>query len=190
MMLRALLVAWAISFALSFPVMAHDHAAMAQAAPSGASLFNLPSHWTDQNGHALTLRDLAGKKSVVAMGYTSCPDICPLIVANMAAIEKAAQGRGLRFVFVTLDSKGDTPEKLKAYAEAHGLDPADWTLLAGNDKAVRDLAAVLGVRYRANGEGGFDHSALLTLLNENGEVVYQKTDMQVDPADFVAHVPH
>jgi protein SCO1 len=189
MMLRSFLLAWAISFALSFPVMAHDHSAMPHAAPSDASLYNLSSRWTDQDGHVLTLRDLAGRKTVVAMGYTSCPDICPLIVANMAAIEKAAKGRNLRFVFVTLDSKGDAPEKLKAYADAHGLDPADWTLLNGDDKAVRDLAAVLGVRYKSNGEGGFDHSAILTLLDEKGEVVFQKPDMQVDPQDFAAHIP-
>jgi len=188
-MWRSLLLAWAISFALSFPVMAHDHSAMNAAQPSGASLYNLSSPWTDQNGHALRLRDLSGRKALVAMGYTSCPDICPLIVANMAAIEKAARGRNLRFVFVTLDPKGDTPQKLKAYADAHGLDPTTWTLLNGDDKAVRDLAAALGVRYRSNGEGGFDHSAVLTLLDENGEVAFQKPDMQVDPQDFVAHMP-
>lgn len=188
-MWRAVLLAWAISFALSFPVSAHDHLAMPQAQPSGASVYNLPSRWTDQNGQVLRLRDFSGRKTVVAMGYTSCPDICPLIIANMAAIEKAAQGRNLRFVFVTLDGKVDTPEKLKAYADAHGLDPASWTLLNGDDKAVRDLAAVLGVRYKSNGEGGFDHSAVLTLLDEGGEMVMQKPDMQVDPQDFAAHIP-
>lgn len=184
-MWRALLLAWAISYALSFPVMARD----ADAPPSGTSVYTLGARWTDQDGHALRLRDFSGRKVLVAMGYTSCPDICPLILANMAAIEKAAQGRSLRFVFVTLDPKVDTPEKLKAYADAHGLDPASWTLLNGDDKAVRDLAAVLGVRYKANGEGGFDHSAVLTLLDEGGEMVMQKPDMQVDPKDFVAHMP-
>ena len=164
--------------------------AMAQA-PSGTSLYNLASRWTDQDGRGLDLKDLSGRKTVVAMGYTSCPDICPLIVANMVAIEKAARAKGLnlRFVFVTLDPKRDTPEKLKAYAEAHGLDPAAWTLLSGDDKAVRDLAAVLGVRYRANGEGGFDHSAILTLLNANGEVIFQKPDMQAEPEDFITRIP-
>ena len=187
--MRSFFLACFIAFALSFPVMAHDHSTVGQVTPSGASLYNLASRWTDQNGQTLVLKDFSGRKTLVAMGYTSCPDICPLIVANMAAIEKAAQGRGLRLVFVTLDPKVDTPEKLHAYADAHGLDPANWTLINGDDKAVRDLAAVLGVRYRSNGEGGFDHSAILTLLDENGEVVMQKPDMQVDPQDFAAHIP-
>ena len=49
----------------------------------------------------------------------------------------------------------DTPERLKAYAEDHGLDPAHWTLYHGDEKAVRELAAALGVRYRRDASGGF-----------------------------------
>jgi protein SCO1/2 len=190
-MMRRSLLAFAAILALTAPIAAHDHSAMNEAAPSGASLFNLTSRWTDQDGRGLDLKDLRGRRTVVAMGYTSCPDICPLIVANMAAIEKAAKAKGLdlRFAFVTLDPKVDTPERLKAYADAHGLDSHDWILLHGDDRAVRGLAAVLGVRYRANGEGGFDHSAIITLLNEQGEILYQKPDMQVDPEDFITHIP-
>jgi protein SCO1/2 len=186
MMRRFLLAFAAVVTLVVAAAAAPDHLA-----PGGASLFNLTSRWTDQDGRGLDLKDLSGRKTVVAMGYTSCPDICPLIVANMAAIEKAAKAKGLdlRFAFVTLDPKVDTPAFLKAYAEAHGLDPRNWIMLHGDDKAVRDLAAVLGVRYRPNGEGGFDHSALITLLNERGEIVYQKPDMQVDPDDFITHAP-
>ena len=140
----------------------------------------------------MKLVDLRGQKIVVAMGYTSCPDICPLITANMAAIEKAARAKGLRdirFAFVSIDPKSDTPERLKAYADLHGLDAPNWVLLCGDDKAVRDLAAALGVRYRPNGEGGFDHSTVVTLLNENGEIIYQKPDVRVDPEEFLGHIP-
>ena len=38
----------------------------------------------DQNGEEFTLSDLEGKVVVVAFIYTSCPDICLAISANMA----------------------------------------------------------------------------------------------------------
>ena len=38
----------------------------------------------DQNGQEFTLSELEGKVVVVAFVYTSCPDICLAISANMA----------------------------------------------------------------------------------------------------------
>ena len=58
------------------------------AAPSSASLYNLDSTWTNQDGESVALDSLAGKPVVAAMGYTTCKDICPAIVANMMSIEK------------------------------------------------------------------------------------------------------
>jgi protein SCO1 len=179
------------------PTLAHDHEHMhrteTQAAQplSGASIYNLGSRWTDQDGNAVSLDSLRGRPVVAAMAYTSCKNVCPLIVANMTAIERAARDKGvtnLRFVFFSLDSAGDTPAKLKAYADERGLAPADWTLMNGDEKAVRDLAAALGVRYRPDGQGGFDHSTMISLLNDKGEIVYQKVDAAPDLNEFVGRI--
>ena len=146
----------------------------APAQPTSASLYNLESKWTTQDGMSVGLGALGGKPVVAAMGYTSCKDICPAIVADMMWIEKHlpqdAAGR-VRFVFASFDSTVDTPAKLKAYADEHGFDPGRWTLLHGDDDAVRDLAAALGVAYRPDGQGGFDHAAVISLIDEKGEIV-------------------
>ncbi len=177
------------------PARAHDHAQMMQmqAAPvvSGASLYNLASQWTDQDGKTVELKSLSGRPVVIAMAYTSCKDICPLIVANMVAIENAAKAKNLtniRFAFFSLDPAVDTPARLKAYAEERGLDPAQWTLCHGDDKAVRDLAAALGVRFRRDDKGGLDHSAAISLLDDKGEIVFQKLDTKLDADEFVAKI--
>lgn len=174
---------------------AHDHAHMMQmeaAQPlSGASLYNLASRWTDQDGKIVVLKSLRGKPVVIAMAYTSCKDICPLIVANMVAIENAAKARNLtdiRFAFFSLDPAVDTPARLKAYAEERGLDPAQWSLYHGDDKAVRDLAAALGVRFRRDDKGGIDHSAAISLLDDKGEIVFQKLDTKLDAEEFLAKI--
>ena len=83
------------------------------------------------------------------MGYTTCRDICPAIVVDMMWIEKhlppGAADR-VRFAFFSFDPEADTPERLRLYADGHGLDLGRWTLLRGDDDAVRELAAALGRR--------------------------------------------
>jgi protein SCO1 len=177
------------------PARAHDHAHMMQmqaAQPlTGASIYNLSSRWTDQDGKTVELKSLQGKPVVIAMAYTSCKDICPLIVANMVAIENAAKAKNLtniRFAFFSLDPAVDTPARLKAYGEERGLDPAQWSLYHGDDKAVRDLAAALGVRYRRDDKGGIDHSAAISLLDDKGEIAFQKLDTKLDADEFVAKI--
>jgi protein SCO1/2 len=157
---------------------AHDMQHMERAAaPTGASLYNLDSQWTTQDGTSTRLDALAGRPVVAAMGYTSCKDICPAIVADMMWVEKhlPADAAGqVRFAFFSIDSTVDTPLKLKAYADDHGFDPGRWTLLHGDEDAVRELAAALGVSYRADGQGGFDHAAVISLLDAKGEIVFQQ----------------
>jgi protein SCO1 len=193
---KAFLLFFAIGF---FPwaagVSAHDdHAShmMKAAEPlPGMSIYNLTSSWTDQDGKRVSLESLRGGPVVVAMGYTSCKDICPMIVADMAAIEDRAKEASLpriRFAFFSLDSAVDTPERLTVYAKDHGLDLADWTLFNGDDKAVRELAAALGVRYRRDANGGFDHSAIISILDSDGQIVVQQLDVQANTEELVKKI--
>ena len=160
----------------------------ALAPPSGASLFNLESAWTTQDGATVTLARFAGRPSIVAMGYTTCKDICPAIVADMMWIEKhlppEAAAR-VRFAFFSFDSEADTPERLKLYAESHGLDLDRWTLLRADDDAVRELAAALDVPFRPNDQNGFDHAAVISLLNNKGEIVFQQRGTQASSEDLL-----
>ena len=160
----------------------------AQAAPSGASLYQLPSKWTTQDGVNVTLVSFAGAPVVAAMGYTTCKDICPAIVANMMWIEKHlppdAAAR-VRFAFFSFDPEADTPERLKLYADSHGLDLARWTLLRADDDSTRELAAALGVGYKPDGQGGFDHAAVISLLDQNGEIVFQQRGTQASSDELL-----
>jgi protein SCO1 len=187
-------------FAISlFPwcaaVIAHDdhssHMMKAAEPLPGTSIYNLTSIWTDQDGKPVSLETLRGEPVVVAMGYTSCKDICPMIVADMMAIEDRAKEASLppiRFAFFSLDTAVDTPERLMAYAKDRGLDLSDWTLFNGDDKAVRELAAVLGVRYRRDASGGFDHSAIISILDSDGQIVTQQLDVQANTEEMVKKI--
>jgi protein SCO1/2 len=177
-------------------VTAHDHEhashVMAPAAPlPGTSIYNLTSSWTNQDGKRINLESLRGGPVVVAMGYTSCKDICAMIVADMVAIEdrmKKVPLPRINFAFFSLDSAVDTPERLSAYAKDHGLDLKDWMLFNGDDKAVRELAAALGVRYRRDASGGFDHSAIIIILDADGRIAAQQPDAQANTEEMVRKI--
>jgi protein SCO1 len=156
---------------------------------SQTSLYNLDLKWVTQDGGRIALSSFRGKPVVAAMGYTYCKSICPAIVADMMWIDKhlppGAASR-VQFAFISFDSIGDTPERLKLYGEAHGLDMSRWVLLSGNEDAVRELAAALGVGYRPDGEGGFDHAAVISLLDAKGEIAFQQRGAQPSPDELLA----
>jgi protein SCO1/2 len=161
------------------------------AAPSSASVYNIESKWTTQDGSSVALASLGGKPVVAAMGYTTCRNICPAVVADMMWIEKhlpPGTGNAVRFAFFSFDPEVDTPERLTLYAQGHGLDLARWTLLSADDGATRELAAALDVNYRPNDQGGFDHAAVISLLDENGEIVFQQRGAEASSEELLANL--
>src|SRR6478672_1957347 len=115
-------------------------------APAGGfSVYDLRATWHDQRGAPRTLASLRGRPQAIALVYTHCQATCPLIVGQLKRLEAATT---LGLVLVSLDPERDTADRLAAFAAEHELDAARWTLLRGSDDDVRELAAVLGVRYR------------------------------------------
>ncbi len=72
---------------------------------------------TNWDGRPFTLHDQQGKVVVAFFGYTNCPDVCPLTLANMStAYEKLGdKAKNVAFVFVSTDPARDTPKRLAAY---------------------------------------------------------------------------
>ena len=174
--------------AASAPAGAQEDAA---AALPGTSLYNLDSQWVSQEGARVALSSLSGKLVIAAMGYAQCKDICPAVVADMMWIDKhlppGAASR-VEFVFFTFDSVADTPERLRLYADGHGLDLSHWLLLGADDDTVRELAAALGVGYRPDGQGGFNHTAVISLLDARGNVVFQQRGTEARSEELLAKV--
>lgn len=59
-----------------------------------------------------------GKLTFLFFGYTNCPDVCPLHMANLAAALKtlpAETRKRVLVVFVTTDPARDTPERLHTW---------------------------------------------------------------------------
>jgi protein SCO1/2 len=156
------------------------------------SIYQLPAPLTDQDGRTADWGTRRGRPQLVAMFYTSCQYICPLIVDSGLAVQReltAAERARLDVLLVSMDPARDTPAALKKVATQRKLDPARWTLASPRADDVRTVAGVLGVRYRALADGEFNHTSALVLLDGEGRVVArtEKIGSVPDP-DFLAEV--
>ena len=159
---------------------AHCQPALPAAAFSKESLYQADATFTDDTGKSFPLASLRGRPVVLDMFFASCGYACPLTVTDMLAIQGRlpAELRGKAvFVLVSFDVARDTPAALAKYRAERGLD-AQWILLRGNDDSVRELAALLGVKFKQEADGAFSHSNLLTILNREGEIVHQRIGLK------------
>jgi protein SCO1/2 len=159
-------------------------AALATELP-GDSVYQVADSWHDQNGKLAHLKDFSGRYLLVAMIYTHCKDICPMTVESMRRIEadwRAKSAEPLELLLISFDANRDRPEVLKAFAASHALPAKNWTLLQGDNKAVRRLAAVLGINYQKLENGDFNHSNMVTLLGKDGQILDQETGSEADSA--------
>ena len=155
---------------------AHHEALDAAAVDHAGSLYHLGSTWTDHRGTSLKLRDFAGHPVVVVMMYGNCNTACPILVQDARRLDAALPPEArehTRFLLVSFDSVNDTTERLEAYADARGIDDRRWHFVHGDRASVRELAMMVGVRYRDNGDGTFDHSNLITVLDGDGLIAHR-----------------
>ncbi|MCB9507785.1 MAG: SCO family protein [Myxococcales bacterium] len=123
-----------------------------------------------------TLGDFGGGPVVVVMFYASCRMSCPVLLDDLLRLDAALDPdlrESVQYVLVTMDPGRDTTEVLSRLASQYQLDLSRWALLRGDPALTRELAAVLGVRFRAESGGEINHSNILTLLDEMGEIVLQ-----------------
>lgn len=180
------------AFAFLLLVAASAFAAPAVAPLPKDSVYQLALPLTDQHGETADWRQHRGQPQVVAMFYTSCPYICPLIVDSGKAVQHAltpAEQAKLGILLVSMDPKRDTPAALMTVATKRDLDPAHWSLASPRADDVRSVAGVLGVRYRQLADGEFNHTSALVLLDRDGRIVArtEKIGSVVDP-EFIAAV--
>jgi len=73
----------------------------------------------DQHGANFRLSDLKGKLVLVFFGYTYCPDVCPITLAEFKQVKAnlAQQADKVRFVFITVDPQRDRPEVLAKHLQ-------------------------------------------------------------------------
>jgi len=125
----------------------------------------------------VSLKDFRGKLVLVYFGYTYCPDICPTSLAATAEGLKQLTPEELArvaMIFISVDPKRDTPERLKEYAEF--FHPA-IVGATGTPEVIAEIAKRYGVFYAeqkvATAGGGYvvDHSSDTFVIAPDGQLV-------------------
>ncbi|MBU1308284.1 MAG: SCO family protein [Gammaproteobacteria bacterium] len=131
---------------------------------------------TDQHGEMVNRQRLYGQWTLAFVGYTYCPDICPLTLAKLAGLqpELAAQlPEPLKVWFISVDPKRDTIEKLNEYV-SYFTQPAVIGMTAGHDQLfpfVRQLGLMYALSGSTDTDYLVDHSASVVLINPQGQLV-------------------
>lgn len=94
-------------------------------------------------GKTVTAADFRGKVVALYLGYTFCPDICPLTLTRVANVfdQLGKQADDVRFLFVTVDPNRDTVAVLRQYTASFG---PNFVGLRGDNDAIARIAR----RYR------------------------------------------
>ena len=99
-----------------------------------------------RDGEEVDEREYRDKVALLYFGYTFCPDVCPLTLANLAQA-MAPMGEladRVRVLFVTVDPNRDTLPVLKQYVESFG---PNFVGLRGSDDKVASLTRRYRIAY-------------------------------------------
>ena len=170
----------------------HDHhvgqAVPAQAPLPGASIYHTTATFTDQHGKPLELASLRSSAVLATMFYASCTSVCPMLISQIARIDRelAPETRArTQVLLVSLDPARDSTEELQALAKRHGIADRRWHFVRTGDDSVREIAALLGIRYSTLPNGEFSHSPVIALLDREGVLVTRMENASGDPAQLV-----
>lgn len=128
----------------------------------------------DQHGEPVNNAIFKGHWSLLFLGYTYCPDICPTTMASISKIYPAVQQVESEFpfqvVFVSVDPQRDKPERLASYIEYFNNE---FIAVTGEHDQLFPLSRSLGLMYAIaesteNPNYLIDHSASVVMIDPNG----------------------
>ncbi len=123
-------------------------------------------------GAPVQLRDFQGKTVVLFFGYTACPDICPLRLAELKQTVNllGEEAKSVQVILVTVDPLHDTAEQLRRYVNA--FDPS-FLGMTGSPTMINAVATQFGIFYdqeTAITAGAISHTSTITVIDGAGYV--------------------
>ncbi len=141
----------------------------------------------DQHGESRRFYSdlIAGRTVVINPFFATCSGSCPVMHRALRQAQSTLAdrlGRDVFFLSITVDPEGDTPERLKAYADAFDAGPG-WSFLTGSPDDVDRVLAKLGQQVSRKEA----HQAIFLVGNERTGL-WQKVFGLGPPEDLLAAV--
>jgi protein SCO1/2 len=142
--------------------------------PQLLSDFNLK----DQHGNAFGIDQFKGRWSMVFVGFTSCPDVCPMTLANLEAVRaemgfRMSPERIPNIVFLAVDPDRDTALLKDYLAYFH----PQYIGITGDgreiDKLIKGLDAFYRLDRKSPDDSNYDvvHTATVSIISPEAKVV-------------------
>lgn len=151
-----------------------------------AKQFGGPFALTSHDGRKLSDTDFRGQFMLVYFGYTTCPDICPVDLAQQAtALDLLeADADKIQPLFVTVDPKRDTPKRLTEFVAS--FHPR-LIGLTGSETEIAAIARAYKIHrrkmlQRANAHAGHDR--------HEGHGAHDAHKSHGNPTGHAAHAHH
>ncbi|HEY2346625.1 MAG TPA: SCO family protein [Xanthomonadaceae bacterium] len=135
-----------------------------------------PFRLQKSDGSAIVPASLKGHWTLVYLGYTHCPDVCPTTLQMLGMAGKSwatlPAAKRPRILFVSVDPKRDSPAHTGEYAHYFGKDIDGAT---ADDKTLAVFARSLGMVYEIEPSTDgtnyvVDHSASISLVDPDGDM--------------------
>ena len=201
---RTVLIVLAIALAAGLGLLASRHFFAEPATPQPAlqvvKLYpqprELPPFALQQSdGTQLVPGELHGHWTLVFIGFTFCPDVCPTTLAQLAQAqtqwEALPESTRPRVLFVSVDPERDTPDRIGEYAHAFHRDTLAATAdIPSLETFAKSLTMVFAKVPPPDGapadQYSIDHSASMALLDPQGRMAGVITGGGVDDPAAIA----
>lgn len=151
----------------------------------------------DDAGKPFDKKNFNGRWSIILIGYTHCPDICPFTLQNTALVFEELKGMLTpgnlpQVVFLSVDPDRDAKD-LGSYVEH--FDPT-FVGVTGDPKGLKTLVEGLSGYYRLDKKSEDDdayevrHSAQINIINPDAEIAatFNPPMEPVESARFIAQL--
>ncbi|MBF0506393.1 MAG: SCO family protein [Nitrospirae bacterium] len=139
----------------------------------------LDAQFYDEQGNAVSLKQLVDRPVVLSLVYYGCDRICPQLLGATAAVTgalKYAPGKDYLLITISFDPE-DTPKTArdakKNYINFLGpsFPEGAWRFLTGTDDNIKRVLRAAGYAVRKEDIHGFSHPNALVVISPKGKIV-------------------
>jgi len=126
---------------------------------------------SDQDGNTFRFATARGKLVLVTFIFTTCPDVCPLLTAKFAAIQRTLEEKKAKdflLLSITTDPERDNGATLKDYAGRFKADLKNWLFLTGSRQDLAKVWKAFGVNVTKTDSGDVQHTSFTGLIDRQG----------------------
>ncbi len=131
----------------------------------------------DEYGNLVTLRQLIHRPTILAPVYLHCPNVCSLLLQNLAeTLDKLPSEPGKDYTVLTISfDEKEKPDLARQKKETYlkmiqrPFPAGTWRFLTGDKLNIHELTDAIGFRFKRVGED-FEHPVSLVILAPDGKI--------------------